>query len=118
MRQFIENNPSLSMVFLSTIMTGIIAEELFASLIVHVANLGLLGAMWWAARDTSRNNTVTYILMLISLGITGLMTEPTPGRLAVEALNFALLLAIVWVSSQEGIDIAAANTKRTHGARH
>lgn len=122
MLQFIKENKSLSLVFLSTILTGCVATESLASLFVHVVNLGLLLAMRVQARD-NKNYRTTSILILVAVGLTAVMTTPTEGRIVIEIVNFGLLILVAWLAGQEAIFTEWLATQHPthpvdHGEKH
>ena len=116
MLQFITENKTLSLVFLSTILTGCVATESLASLFVHVVNLGLLLAMRVQARD-NKNYKTTSIMILVAVGLTAVMTPPTEGRIVVEVINFGLLVLVAWLAAQEAIFLESL-TPVDHGEKH
>ena len=98
MIQFISNQPSLFLLLISAILTGAMAEPSFASLIVHIINLGLLLAIRIEAK---RNYPAASIFILLSVGLTAVMTREQLITIIFQAINFGILILIAVFSSLE-----------------
>lgn len=98
MLQFIFTQPSLFLLLISAILTGAMAEPSFASLIVHIINLGLLLAIRIEAK---KNYPVASIFILLSVGLTAVMTRESYITILFQVLNLGILILIAVFSSLE-----------------
>lgn len=98
MIQFIVSQPSVFLLLISAILTGAIAEPSFASLIVHILNLGILLAIRLEAK---RNYPAASIFILLSVGLTAVMTRESLITIIFQAINLGILILVAVFSSLE-----------------
>jgi hypothetical protein len=93
---FLNNNRSVALLLLSTIITaGVAVPTTIMSGIIHGLNFAILFGLRKCAMSHPEEFTMPGILLMISIGGTALISNPTPMRLVFEAINLAVLL-VMW----------------------
>lgn len=98
---FANGNRSLTLLFVSIILTAVIASPSLLSLVIHLIDYAVLFAMRWQAHR--KHGSTTSILMLISLGLTALMTEFTSVHVEWQLVN-AGILSLMWAAASGEAD--------------
>jgi hypothetical protein len=93
MINFITNNKSLALLLLSTIVTGIIAEPGFSSLIIHIINFAIILCVR-SYIQIYVDTKIPAVGIFVSVGLTAVATYPTQYRIFAEFANFFILIAM------------------------
>lgn len=101
MLRFLTHYRSLALLFASVILTSIITSQTFLSHIVFFVNLAILLVARMIIQFRENDYKTPSILILVSVGMTAISTSPTRGDLIAEAVNFALLLGMWWMTEWE-----------------
>ena len=105
MLNFIKSNHSLSLLFLSTIITAFMAIPSFISFFIHIINFVLLiGARYVIKHPTKKDSISAAILILISTGLCALTTPPSMFALIMQIINFAIIMIMWWVAEKETVN--------------
>src|ERR1700744_2953678 len=86
---FVKKYPAGALLAASAILTGLIMTDAFASVIVHIINLAVLGYIY----HSFKNNDIFYTggSILLSMGLTATMMHPSWISASVVILNGVLM---------------------------
>lgn len=102
MLNFIKTNHSLSMLFLSTIITAFMAVPSFISFLIHIINFVLLlGARYCIKHPVKDSVTIPSTMVFLSVGLCALTTHPSIVTGIMQIINFFIIVIMWWIAEKE-----------------
>ena len=100
MLNFIKTNHSLSMLFLSTIITAFMAMPSFISFLIHIINFVLLLGARYFIKHPVKDSVTPSIMVLLSVGLCALTTHPSIVTGIMQIINFVIIM-IMWLMAEK-----------------
>jgi K+ transporter len=100
--EFAQENRSVTMFLVSTILTGFMYYPSFSAMLVHGITFLMLLFVWWQAKKSDTTVSVS-ITILMATGLQAVMMHEDRWHLLMLGINLILLVTMAVLSSAEGM---------------